>query len=296
MGARVAILGGGHGLAAVAQCLRDDCCELTAVVATSDDGGSSGELRRHREGPAVGDLRRSLIALTREEVTLARGMARSLTINRVGKHPLGNLMIRSLADALGGLEAASEWLCGQLEVTGKVLPACDEPVTLVGETAGGGAPIHGESAIAAAGATVQRLGFSPARPKVPAAVVEAIGQADWILLAPGSLFTSLLATAALPDVAGALAQTSARVLWIANLALDRETRGMTAGDHLAALRRHRVRVDSVLYDEDAQLRFSADELVREGLEPLPRRLCLDQAPTHEPALLRAALLALFAGS
>jgi uncharacterized cofD-like protein len=290
---RIAILGGGHGLASVLRALRDDCGELTVIVTIGDDGGSSGRLIRKGAGPAVGDLRRSLVALTGEEVVLGRALMRPVTVNRLGCHPLGNLMILSIADAFGDLARATQWLGERLEISGKVLPATAEPVSLVGEA--GGELIHGESAIGATRARVRRLRFIPERPAIPRAVLEAIEYADLCLLAPGSLFTSVLAASAAPDVASALAHTAARVVWICNLEPDAiETAGMAASDHLGALRRHGVRVDAALYDPRAELHFEAAELAGERVEALPRPLQGHHRGTHDPALLRAAVQELLA--
>ena len=99
--------------------LSNDAAELDVIVTIADDGGSSGELRRRREGPAVGDLRRSLLALTDDEVVLAQAFARPLTINRLGRHPLGNLVIRSAAEAFGDLSEAIQWLGEQLGNAGR---------------------------------------------------------------------------------------------------------------------------------------------------------------------------------
>lgn len=289
MNDRVVVLGGGHGLAAVAGALRDVARELTLIVTIADDGGSSGELRRRRQGPAVGDIRRSLIALMGDDVALARAFARPVTINRLGSHPLGNLVMRSLTDAFGDLETASQWLCEQLGITGRVLPASAEPVTLVGET--DAQSIHGESAIGTAQVPIRRLRFKPERPKVPPATVRAIEQADWVLLAPGSLFTSVLSVCSLPDVAPALARTTARVVWICNLRSDQfESAGMTLSDHLGALRRHGVRVDCALFDPDAELQFRSESLGAAPVELLRRPLRGAEPGAHDSGLLRAALV------
>jgi uncharacterized cofD-like protein len=290
---RIAVLGGGHGLAAVLRALRDDQVELTVIVTVADDGGSSGALRSRGGGPAVGDLRRSLEALTGHDVALARALKRPLTINRLGRHPLGNLIIRSLAAAFDDLAKATRWLGEQLGISGLVLPATTEPVSLVAEA--GGRLVRGESAIGATRAQIVQLRFDPERPNVPAAVIEAIEQADWVILAPGSLYTSVLAASALPDVASALARTQAHVVWICNLEPDAaETAGMAGSDHLAALRRHGVRVDTALYDPDAELHFESEHLARERVRPVPRLLQSEQTGIHGEALLRTALEELFA--
>ena len=243
---RIVVLGGGHGLASVLGALGDGAGELSVIVTVADDGGSSGQLRERGAGPAVGDLRRSLVTLTGEQVALGRALRRPITVGRLGSHPLGNLLILSIAEAFGDLALATEWLGARLGISGQVLPATAEPVSLVGEA--DGEIIYGESAIGSS-SRVRRLRFVPESPAVSPAVVEAIERADLCLLAPGSLFTSVIATSALPTVAAALRGTAAPVVWICNLTPDAiETAEMSGAHHLAALRRHGVRVDAALYD------------------------------------------------
>jgi uncharacterized cofD-like protein len=291
---RVVLLGGGHGVSSVLRAVRGRRLELTVIVTVADDGGSSGQLRRQWGGPAVGDMRRILIALAGEEAVPARAFARRLTINRLGEHPLGNLLLGSLAGAFGDLELASAWLCGQLGVSARVLPATTGPVSLIAETDGG--VVRNESAITTTDRRIRRLGFDPDRPKVPAAVIESIDRADWVLLGPGSLFTSVLAVCALPDIVAALTQTSGRVLWICNLQPDEyETSGMTAADHLHTLHRHGVRVDAVLYDPQADLKLAPHEVAvgRPVAVACPLR---SRTPgLHDPVLLGEALDKLFGG-
>jgi 2-phospho-L-lactate transferase CofD len=112
-----------------------------------------------------------------------------------------------------------------------------------------------------------------------------------VVLAPGSLYRSVLATAAVPDLVAALRSTRARVLWIPNLAADsREAANMIAIDHLLALRLHGIRVDAVMHDPAATLGFDADELTSYGVEPLPRELRHSTNPAmHDPEQLRLAL-------
>ncbi|MBV8927530.1 MAG: YvcK family protein [Mycobacteriaceae bacterium] len=295
MSERVTVIGGGHGLAAVLAALRDEPHELAVVVTVADDGGSSGELRRRRGGPAVGDLRRALIALAGDHSPLARALARPVTVEGFGRHPLGNLLIRSLADVFGDLTRAAEWLGLELGIRARVLPATIDNPTLVAEVGRG--VIVGESAIGTSATAVRRLGFSPARPRVTAAAIEAIATSDHVLLAPGSLFTSVLAACALPDMVSALAATAAPTVWISNLQGEPgETAGMSALSHLAALQRHGVRVDAVLYDPGAQLAFAPRQLARRQIEAIPCSLCDGQPGIHDPVLLRRALRTILAGS
>jgi uncharacterized cofD-like protein len=280
-------------VSAVLRALRDHDLGLTVVVTVADDGGSSGELRRRWGGPAVGDMRRLFIALSGEDAGCARALAAPVTIARFGAHPLGNLMLYSLVKAFGDLETASEWWTGELGLSARVLPATGQPVTLIAES--DGTTIRGESAIGAAHARIDALRFDPQRPEVPRPVLEAIGQADWILLGPGSLFTSVLAVCALPAVASALARTPAHVLWICNLEPQfPETAGMSAADHLGALRRHDVRVDTVLYDPRAPLHFTPPDLTGAHLPGLAYPLADTSGGRHDPQLLSAALTDVFA--
>ena len=291
--ARVAVLGGGHGVAAVLEALRDAPVELTAIVTTADDGGSSGDLRRQFGGPAVGDVLRSLIALSDGSNLLATVMSRPLE-TRYGRHPVGDLLIRSLTDSLGDLEASSRVLGEWLGISGCVLPASVEPVRLLADT--GDHVIAGESAIGDSADRIRRLRFDPQWPRTPLAAAQAILAADWVLLAPGSLYTSTLATSALPQIVPAVARTSGRVLWLCNLEPEQtgETADMTAQDHLAALRNHGVRVDEVLYDPQAKLHFTPATLARNRIAGFAWPLQAGARAVHDPHLLGAALESIFA--
>ena len=285
---RIVILGGGHGLAAVARALRDRGQDLTVVVSVADDGGSSGELRRRWGGPAVGDIRRTFIALVGEGGRTGRALAAPVIVAGLGRHPLGNLLLFSLSRAFGDLEAASAWLANQLGITARVLPATTEPVVLIAD--GDGGVVHGESAIGTARSRITRIMYEPARPAVATGAIDAVEGADWVLLAPGSLFTSVLAVAALPDIVAALRTARGRVLWICNLQAEvPETVGMSAVDHLALLRSHGVRVDAALFDPMAGLHLSPSELDAAGIDGRGHRLMSRNPARHDPRLLGAAL-------
>jgi uncharacterized cofD-like protein len=285
--ARVTVLGGGHGVAAVLEALREDGHELTAVVSMADDGGSSGELRRRWGGAAVGDLRRALIALSGRP-RLATGLARRIPCCSLGRHPVGNLLLRALTDAFDDdLQTAADRLGGLLRARGRVIGATVAEVTLVGLARDD--LLFGESAISSARTPIHRLRFSPARPQVAAAAVDAVMSAEVVLLGPGSLFTSVLAVAALPDLKAALASTPARIVCICNLADEGETRCMSGGQHLDALRREAVRVDAVLHDPVAAVHLGPDEITRANVEEFAGTLCAGATGAHDPARLRSAL-------
>lgn len=284
----VVVLGGGPGLACVLKALRDHDCDLTAIVSIAYDEDVSGEPHDRPTGRTVEDLRRSLEALTGEEGALLRAIRRPLTVGRLGEQPLGNLVIGSVASAFGDYGTASRWLGEQLGVAGAVLPATTQPVPRVIEA------VDEESVGLRPGTSGRerwRLRFACEQIETPEAAVKAIEEARWVLLAPGSLYRSVLSTAAVPDLTSALARTRAGVVWIANLEPGAsETADTTGSDHLRTLHLHGVRVDVVLHDPSATLGFDAWRLKRYGVISVPRPLRSgNDVRLHDPASLRVSL-------
>jgi len=280
----IVVLGGGRGLAGVLKALRDQDADLTVIVSIANDQESQ-ELPSAR---AVEDLRRSLEALTGEEGALLRAIRRPLTIGRLGEAPLGNLVLGSVASAFGDYGTASRWLGERLGVAGAVLPATTQPVPREIEPVAEG---PSDLPSATAGHVIKRVRFASEQIETPAAAISAIEEAQWVLLAPGSLYHSVLSTAAVPEVASALSRTRGQVVWIASIApASRETAGTAGIDHLHALRLHRVRVDVVLHDPSATLRFDSSVLASYGVRSVARPLrSRRDLAVHDPARLHAAL-------
>jgi uncharacterized cofD-like protein len=280
----IVVLGGGRGLACVLKALHGQDADVTVIVSIANDHESQ-ELRSAR---AAEDLRRSLEALTGEEGALLRAIRRPLTLGRVSEEPLGNLVIGSVASAFGDYGKASRWLGEKLGVAGAVLPATTQPVPREIEPVAEGST---GAPSAASGHELKRLRFASDEIETPSAAISAIEEAQWVLLAPGSLYRSVLSTAAVPEVASALSRTRGQVVWIASVAPgSRETASAAGVDHLSALRLHGVRVDVVLHDPSATLRFDASVLASYGVRSVARPLCSrrDRA-LHDPARLHAAL-------
>lgn len=268
--------------------LRDDDIRLTVIVSIPYEGEDAGEAQHRLTGVGLEDLRRSLEELTGEQGALLRAIRRPLTIERLGRHPLGNLVIAAVAAAFDDYGRASTWLGEQLGVGGAVLTATVEPVRVQIE------PVEEESAPGPSGRSERRLRrvrFVGERATSPDAACDAIRRAQWVLLAPGSLYRSVLSTVAVPDLVASLRNTPARVLWIASLEpASPDTSNLIAIDHLLALRLHGVRVDAVMHDPSATLAFDPGELKKYGVDSVPRKLReTDNPALHDPASLRLAL-------
>jgi uncharacterized cofD-like protein len=266
-GPTVVALGGGHGLSASLSALRLLTQELTAVVTVADDGGSSGKLRRELGVLPPGDLRMALAALcddtdwgrTWRDVMQHRFASRDGVEGSLDGHAMGNLLIVTLWELLGDPVAGLQWAGALLGARGRVLPMASVPLTIEGDvlsevqgslrvrTVSGQAQL----AVAAESGNVSNVRLLP--PEAPACkdALEAIELADWVILGPGSWYTSVLPHLLLPELRGALCRTSARRCLTMNLSNDtKETQGMSAIDHLNVIRRYApdFTVDVVLAD------------------------------------------------
>jgi uncharacterized cofD-like protein len=307
----VVAFGGGHGLAASLAALRRLTPALTAVVTVGDDGGSSGRLRAELGALPMGDLRMALAALAGpdgEPATWAE-----LFQHRFGGpgplagHAVGNLVLTGLAERTGSPVAALDLAAGLLGVRGRVLPLATEGIDIVADVAGldPAAPeatseVRGQAAVATTAGRVVGVRLAPAEPAACAEAVAAACVADWLVLGPGSLYTSMLPHLLVPGMRQAITRSRARVLMVLNLAAQPgETAGYTPQAHLDALRRHvpGLRVDVVLADPTAVpepeplARAAADLGARLHLAPVR----VPDAPVHDPTRLAAAFQAVFAG-
>ncbi len=280
-GPRVAALGGGHGLAATLQAARRYAGELTAIVAVADDGGSSGRLRDAIGLPPPGDLRRCLVALAADDSVLARTLDHRFGAGELEGHALGNLLITGLADATGDFIAALDEVGALLGAVGRVLPATLEPVVLKADA--GGDEVAGQVAVSNS-VGITRVSLTPPDPPAAPGVVEAIEAADQIVIGPGSLYTSVLAAAAVPGVREALARTAGRRVYVCNLAPEvPETAGYRVVDHVEALRTHGLEVDVVVCHPGALDATGLD------IACVARPVATASGTAHDPALLGRVL-------
>jgi uncharacterized cofD-like protein len=251
----VVAAGGGHGLAATIRAVRRYAGRTTAVVATADDGGSTGRLRDAMALPAPGDVRHCLVAMAGDDPDgganpLVEALEFRFEGTDVAGHALGNLLLAGLAAVTGDFVAAvdeASHLLGLDPEVARVLPATTEAVVLRATVAGApGGELTGQVAISRAGG-IDRVALAPSGVRAPAAAVEALVDADQIVLGPGSLYTSVLAAAVVDDVRGGIADSRGRVVYVCNLRAEgTETFGYDVAHHVAALRRHGVAPDVVV--------------------------------------------------
>lgn len=315
---RVVALGGGHGLAATLAALRTLPVEITAVVTVADDGGSSGRLRAELGALPPGDLRMALAALAGGSADDPRGgpladVAVRLLQHRfagsgaLAGHAVGNLLIAGLMDLLGDPVAALDSAAALVGCRGRVLPVSPEPMDIVADVADPDRPgvvreVRGQLAVATARGPVLRVRPLPPRPVACRQAVQAIDAADWVILGPGSWFTSVLPHLLVPEIGTALTGTPARRLVVLNLAAQSgETTGFAPQTYLEVLAAYgpELTVDAVLADPATVPDVDA---LRHAVTALGAELVLasvrvpDGRPAHDPIRLAAAFTDLFGTS
>ena len=263
----VVALGGGHGLSASLSALRLMSDRLTAVVTVADDGGSSGRLRKELDVLPPGDLRMALAALCDDSewgrTWSAMLQHRFSSSGELDNHAVGNLLIVALWELLGDEVEGLDWVGRLLGARGRVLPMASVPLVVeadVRHAPSEGRPevllktVVGQSRVAVTEGRIEQLRLLPADPPAPPEAVQAVLDADWVVLGPGSWYSSVLVHLLVPELADALHVTKARRCVTLNLSAENgETEGLTAVDHLEALHKHApgLRVDAVLADPSA---------------------------------------------
>jgi uncharacterized cofD-like protein len=244
-GARVVVIGGGHGLSTLLRGLKQHTANLTAIVTVADDGGSSGRLRNSLGVLPPGDIRNCLAALSDDEDLITQ-----LFQYRFGSqgeelegHSFGNLFIGALSELTGSFEEAVAESGRVLGVSGQVLPSTLNDVRLIADKTlpmvTGDVRVHGESRIPTVSGRVRRVWLEPNNPPAFPQAVRALLQADMIVLGPGSLYTSILPNLLVPEIADALRASGAFRVFVCNVTTQPgETDGYTCADHIRALAAH----------------------------------------------------------
>lgn len=285
LGVRVVALGGGHGTAVTLRALSSFLDDVVAIVSVADNGGSSGRLRELLDIPALGDLRKCLVALA-PSTPLSQAMEVRYQDGELEGHVLGNLILAGLVDATGDLVHGVDEAHRLLGCSGRVLPATTTAVTL--QTRVGDRVAVGQVAVGREPA-IERVVLTPSNASSPRVALDAIERADYIVIGPGSLFTSVTAAAIAPEILDALQRSTAQKIYLCNLRHQvPESIDYSVQDHVEALLRHGIPVDLVLCDRTQGMVLG---------EP-PRRvvewkLAGLNGRVHDPERLAAALRATF---
>jgi len=311
-GPAIVAIGGGTGLSTLLRGLKERTDNLTAIVTVADDGGSSGRLRRELGLLPPGDFRNCIAAMAEAEPLMTL-----LFQYRFGEgmglngHSFGNLFIAAMAGVTGDFGQAIRQSSKVLAVRGRILPSTMQNVTLSAELGHGpqssGAQQHhvrGESRIPKSGAPIERVFLQPDDVRGYAESVQAILDADLIVVGPGSLYTSILPNLLVPDIANALRASTALKIYVCNLATQLgETEGYDAADHVQAIDEHvganlfdHVLVnDNLDVEEPPNWSVAMVPVPEEGTGPYWRADLVDaQRPwRHDPAKLAASIMAIY---
>lgn len=235
-GPKVVAIGGGTGLSTLLRGLKNYSANITAIVTVADDGGSSGRLRKDFGVLPPGDIRNCLAALADQEKLLTELFQyRFVNGNGLTGHSFGNLFLTAMTDITGDLEQAIAASSEVLAVRGKVLPATLTDVRLWAELADG-RRIEGESNITAANGKIIKIGCHPANPIALPAVIQAIQEADYIVIGPGSLYTSVIPNLLVPEIREAIAARNVPSIYVCNIMTQPgETDGYSVADHIRAI-------------------------------------------------------------
>jgi uncharacterized cofD-like protein len=302
---RVVALGGGHGLAASLSALRRVVDDLTAVVTVADNGGSSGRLRREFGALPPGDLRMALAALCGDDdwgQTWAKVLQhRFASGGELHDHAVGNLLIVALWELLGGHVEGLDWVGRLLGAHGRVLPMSVSPIDITAQVLGldpadpqALTTVHGQVEVASTSGQVVAVQLVPAAPPACPEALEAIRSADWVVLGPGSWFSSVIPHLLVPELRDALVGSHARKVVTLNLEPQAgETEGFAPETHLEVLAEHApdLKLDVVLVDggavvDEEQLEHTAAGL---GARLVVADLAADDgSPRHDPAKLANA--------
>lgn len=236
---KVAVIGGGTGLSTILRGLKRYPIDLTAIVTVADDGGSSGSLRTDFDVPPPGDIRNVLVALSEVEPLVQELFQYRFTGQTdLAGHPTGNLLIAAMTNITGDFASAIQKLSEVLKVRGCVLPVCNTPLCLCAEY-DDGTIIQGESLIPTVDKKIKRVYYTKKDARALEEAVEAIMEADLVLLGPGSLYTSIIPNLLFSEISDALVKTSAECVYCCNIMTQPgETNGYTASDHVRALHEH----------------------------------------------------------
>lgn len=235
---KIAIIGGGTGLAVLSRGLKKYPVDISAIVSVADDGGSTGIIRDQIDMPAPGDIRNVMSALSEVETKLEHLFTYRFKKDEISGHSLGNLMLAAMYDISGDFATAVSELSKILNVKGTVIPSTNVSPKLAARMADDSI-IIGESYIPKVKKEIKEMYLIPTNIDATPAAVEVILEADIIVLGPGSLYTSIIPNLLPKGIREAVSASDGIKVYVSNL-LEQpgETMGMSAFDHLSAIEKH----------------------------------------------------------
>ena len=252
-GPRIVAIGGGTGLSMLLGGIKHITNNITAIVSVGDDGGSSGRLRESLDILPPGDIRHCMTALADDE-NLVNDLFKYRFKNGEGLegHSFGNLFLTAMCEITGDMASAVKASANVLSIRGRVLPSTLDDMKLAAEM-DDGRIIRGESNIPEAGGRIIRLFSEPSNCKALPEVIEAIRQAELIILGPGSLYTSVIPNLLIKEISDEISKSKAKKIYVCNIMTQPgETDNYTVSDHIKALLRHagvKKLIDSVLVND-----------------------------------------------
>lgn len=235
---KIVVFGGGTGISCLLSGLKLFPIDVTSIVAVSDDGGSTGKLKKEFDIPAVGDVGKVLISMANIDSDFKDLLSYRFTKeSSLENHPVRNVMLTALIDLKGSLTDATKYMCKLLNIKGTVLPLMEENAELVGEGLQGKQYL-GEESVSQNIKNIRKLHYDR-DVNISKEIINKINEADLILLSSGSLYTSILPHLIVEEIQDAIAKSSAPIMYVANLVTQPgETDNYSISDHLKTLNKH----------------------------------------------------------
>lgn len=268
---RVVVVGGGTGMPVLLRGLKNLPIDLIAIVTVADDGGSTGRLRDEMAIPAPGDIRNVIAALSDAEPMLVELFQHRFEVgNGLSGHSLGNLLLAAMTSVTGDFYDGIKEISRVLNVKGTIYPISTENLSLHAKMKDG-TIVSGESNIPLSNKGIDHVFISPEPVKPFSHAVQAIVEADLVVIGPGSLYTSIMPNLIVPSVQEALEQTKAKIVYVCNLMTQAgETTGYTASDHVEAINRHIGKgiVDAIVVHNEPIKDTIKEKYAEENAEPV----------------------------
>lgn len=245
---KVVVIGGGNGQSTLVKGLKKFPLDITAIVTVADNGRSTGRLRKEFHTPAVGDVRRVLVALAETEPLVEKLFNYTFdTTSDLNGHKLGNLILTGATEITGSLTEGVESLSKVFNLKGKVIPLTEDYVTLVAKM-DDGTIIEGEEEITFANKRIEKVYYKE-EPSINISAINAIKEADAIVLSMGSLFTSIIPNLISKDIIDAIDSSKAKIIYVSNMMTQPgETDNFTVSDHVNLLNSYlgKRKIDTVI--------------------------------------------------